>query len=308
MSRITERLKGLAGPFGLARLAGGLADAGRLDAGSSQWQALWAGFLGCLSVPGLILFCSAAGYGALARDSGFSLFNAAFMMAVLYALPAQVVVIDQLARGASIWAGAFSVLLTAVRMLPMTVTIMPYLTEGNARGQSWRKVLAVHFVAVTSWIEGMRRLPAVPGNLRLSYFIGLGFGLMSAAVGGTVVGFELSGAVPQVISAMLLFLTPIYFFLSQIKTAHDVADWAAIGLGCVLGPMFYVMFPEFDLLLSALVGGTAAFLIGRSRVWGSGPDDPDEDAGDSAGGMPGFGSGQRAGLYPFADGEVRGER
>ena len=101
MFKIPERLKGLAGRFGLA----GLAAAGRLDAESSQRRALRAGFLGCLSVPGLILFCSAAGYGALARDSGFSLFNAAFMMAVLYALPAQVVVIDQLARGASIWAG-----------------------------------------------------------------------------------------------------------------------------------------------------------------------------------------------------------
>lgn len=292
MSKLIERLSAR---VGLARL-------GQLDAGSSQKHALLAGFSACLSVPGLILFCSAAGYGALARDSGLSLFNAAFMMATLYALPAQVVVIDQLARGASIWAGAFSVLLTAVRMLPMSVTIMPYLNH-HGSGWSWRKVVAVHFVAVTSWIEGMRRLPSVPPDLRLTYYIGLGLGLMSAAICGTVVGFELSGAVPLAVSAMLLFLTPIYFFLSQIKTAHDVADWAAIGLGCILGPIFYVMFPEFDLLLSALVGGTAAYMIGRSRSWGSGPDDPDDDSGDA-----GYGSAPGPGAFSLANGEAGGGR
>ena len=199
-----------------AASADALAASQRWEPVSRQMQAYKYGLFDCFSIPGLILLSTAAGFGALARDAGFSLLNAVVMMATFYALPAQVVLVDQLARGGSVLAGAFSVLITAVRMLPMVVAIMPQLQA--PRHHLWRQVVAVHGVAVTGWIEGMRRLPFVPQPFKLTYYLGLGGGLVGVTVLGTIIGFEAAGSLPPLISAVLLFLTPIYFLLSMLAT------------------------------------------------------------------------------------------
>lgn len=54
-------------------------------------QACRAGLAVALSTPLLILFASAAGFGALAQDAGLPAGNANVMIAALFALPAQVV-------------------------------------------------------------------------------------------------------------------------------------------------------------------------------------------------------------------------
>lgn len=247
--------------------ASALADA-RWAGEVGAWGTISRGLFDCISIPGLILLSSSAGFGALARDAGFSLTNATFMMAAFYALPAQVVMVDQLARGASIWAGAFSVLLTAIRMIPMVVSIMPLIRARPS--QRWLQVMAVHGVAVTGWIEGMRRLPAVPEDKRVVYYAGLAWGLVGVTVLGTIIGFEAAGSLPPIIAAVLLFLTPIYFLLSMMATVRaGSADALSIAFGCALGPAFYVMTPGLDLLLTAVVGGGAAYLIGRRRNGGA---------------------------------------
>lgn len=234
---------------------------GRWDGTASQPLAFRHGLQDCASIPGLILLTSSAGFGALAEDAGFSLINAAFMMAVFYALPAQVVMVDQLARGASIVTGTFSVLLTAVRMVPMVVSLMPELKA--PRRHWWRQVLAVHGIAVTGWIEGMRRVPLVPADYKLTYYLGLAWGLILVTVIGTIAGFTLAGSLPPLASAVLLFLTPIYFLLSMMATARTTPDWLPIVFGCASGPVFHVVSPELDLALTGLIGGGAAYLVGR---------------------------------------------
>lgn len=216
-----------------------------------------------LTVPGIILFASSAGFGALARDAGFSLANAAYMMAVFFALPAQVVMLDQIARGASLWAGTLAVTLTGLRLLPMSVLLMP-LIKGQ-RAKRWHFLLAGHFIAVTAWMEGWRRLPSVPADLRMHHFIGIGLGLLFATVAGTVIGYEVAGKVPAIVSAVLLLLTPIYFLLSLIATAAGTADRLAIVLGGVLGPPLFLAAPGFDLLLAGLIGGTIAHVVAKWR-------------------------------------------
>ncbi|MEL7544975.1 MAG: AzlC family ABC transporter permease, partial [Pseudomonadota bacterium] len=77
--------------------------------------------------PGIILFCAMIGFGAFARDAGFSLAQSLFITATIFQLPGQVALVDQTGRGAAALAVAFAVLLTAIRLLPMTVVLMPYL-------------------------------------------------------------------------------------------------------------------------------------------------------------------------------------
>ncbi len=238
-------------------------------AGEDRWSnvkpllAFWRGMTVAVTTPGLILFASAAGYGALARDSNFSLANAVYMMVVFFALPAQVVLLDQIARGASVWATALAVSLTGLRLLPMSVLMMPLLK--GPRAARWRYLMAGHFIAVTAWMEGWRRLPDVPVALRMDHFLGLGTGLVVATLAGTLAGYEVAAKVPTVIAAVLLFLTPVYFLLSLIATASGLSDRIAIVLGAMLGPPLYLLVPGMDLLLAGLIGGTAAHILAKAR-------------------------------------------
>ncbi len=224
------------------------------------------------NLPGLILMASCSGFGALARDAGLGLGNATLMMTAMFALPAQVVLTDQLARGGALMAGALAVALTGIRMVPMVVTIMPHLREEQQPG--WRTFLAVHAVAITAWIEGMRRLPDVPQHLRLPHFLGVGQGLIAVSVIGTIVGFLAAGALPPLLAAVLLFLTPIYFMISMLATARVRADYLAIVVGGIVGPLAYLATPGFDLLAAGLVGGTVAHLMARSGKGGGDPAGP----------------------------------
>lgn len=226
-----------------------------------EYRSFADGLTVALSTPGVILFSSSAGFGALANDGGMSLFNAVFMMGVFFALPAQVVMMDQLARGGSIFAGALAVLLTAVRLVPMMVAILPWLTDD--RPAVWKRLAASHFIAVTAWLEGLRILPALAEDRRMTVFLGIGTGLLSVTLVGTAAGFMLTGSVPPTIGAVLLFVMPIYFLLSLMAAARMSMDWLSIVIGVLMGPLFYILTPGFDLLFTGLAGGTLAYFAGR---------------------------------------------
>lgn len=222
------------------------------------------GLQAVFSVPAALLFSAGLGFGALARDGGLSIAHTAFITGAMFALPNQVVLVDQLARNETLLAAAFAVALAALRLLPMTVTIAPLLKGGRRRPVI--ETLAVHFVAVTTWIETQRRLPALPPDLRLSCHFGLGLAFWSAMMAGAIAGYALAGSVPTAVSATLLFLTPIYFLLSLLATSRFRMDLLAIGFGCALAPVLYVAMPGFDLLATGLLGGTLAFLLRERRA------------------------------------------
>ena len=227
----------------------------------SQTTAFLLGLRAGYSVAAFVLFATALGFGALARDAGFTIGQTAFLSLSMFALPNQVVLVDQLARGATIAGAALAVTLAAVRLFPMVATIMPTL-----RGDRPRRVLeviAAHFVAVTTWIEGVRRLPSFPPDLRLAHHLGIGVGVCCMMMLGSVAGYTLTGGVPAPVSAALVFTTPLYFILSLAATSQSRMDTAAIVLGCGLAPPLYLAVPGFDLLATGLVGGTLAY------VWGT---------------------------------------
>lgn len=235
------------------------------------WRLFVSGLAVTFGIPGLILIASAAGFGALARDAGLSPANAVLMMGVLFALPAQVVMVDQLARGGSLIAAVLAVSLIGLRLLPMSVVLAPYL--GGTRSGGLGKIVAVHAVAITAWIEGLRRLPGMEEERRLPHFLGIGSGLLLSALLGTWAGYALAGVVSPAFAAALLFLTPIYFMLSLMQTASRGADWLAMAVGAVLGPLAFIVAPGFDLLLTGVAGGTVAYVAaGRwQKAWSRDP-------------------------------------
>ncbi len=214
-------------------------------------------------IPALILGATGAGFGALAHDAGMKFGPTAFLSVVLYATPAQVVLVDQFARGASLLGGAFAICLTAIRLLPMMVTLMPYLRGPDV--PRWQYVFAAHYIAITGWTEAYRRLPLLPPRLRMPHFLGIGTALMCCLTLGTMAGYELAGVVPPLLTSALLFMTPLYFIMSLILGAKQAVDWVALLAGLVVGPICYLAAPGFDLLLTGLMGGTIAFWFGHGR-------------------------------------------
>jgi predicted branched-subunit amino acid permease len=226
------------------------------------------GLRAAISVPAGVLFATALGFGALARDGGFSVGHTVFMSLTMFALPNQVVLVDQLARNEATAAAAFAVALAAMRLFPMTATLVP-LFRGSRR-RRWLELVAAHFVAITTWIEANRRLVHLEADMRLPYQVGLGLAISALMLAGALAGYALAGTVPPVVSAVLLFLTPLYFLLSLMATSQSRMDVAAVASGCVLAPILYAVVPGIDLLATGLLGGTVAYLIGKMRARGSG--------------------------------------
>lgn len=213
------------------------------------------------SLSALVLASSMVGYGAFCRDVGIPLEQVLATTLFIWALPAQMVLVASMMAGASWPAAAIAVALTSVRLLPMTVSLLPLLTGEKAK-RGWL-YLASHVVAITAWVEGQMRLRDVPAQGRMSYFLGLGFGLLVSAMIANAIGYLAAGTLPKAMTLALLFLTPMFFLSSLIRTSTTRPDQAALLGGLVLGPIFHLFDPEFDLLWAGLVAGTLAFGLHR---------------------------------------------
>jgi predicted branched-subunit amino acid permease len=211
--------------------------------------------------PALVLFASFVGFGVLCHGAHVGIAAAIYTTIFIYALPAQVVLTDQIAREASLWTAVLAVGFTGFRLLPMTVALMPHLRGG--RRPKPIDYLASHFVAVTMWIESMRRIPFLPRGMRMSYYFGLAIILVGVSVIGAGAGYMIADRLPRTAAAALIFLTPIYFMLGLLGNVRRRADYAPIILGLCAAPVFMHIAPSIDLIAAGLFGGTVSFLCFR---------------------------------------------
>jgi predicted branched-subunit amino acid permease len=215
------------------------------------------------SVFSYVLFGTYIGIGALGHDFGFTLTWTVASTLLVWAGPAQVILISVLGAGASLIEVAIAVGLSAVRLLPMVVAMLPMIKRPDTR--TWKLVLPAHFTAVSMWVEAMRLLPKVPRENRIAYCNGLGTGYALTATTATVTGFYLAARLPPLMSAALLFLTPLAFLMSTLRNAGMLVDRLALGLGLILGPLFAFWQIGLDLMWSGVAAGTAAYVIHRFR-------------------------------------------
>lgn len=219
------------------------------------------GLRGSAGFSALILSLAFLGFGAFARDLGFALWQVVLMSLTAWALPSLVVFAAAIGHGATYVAAAIAVTLSAVRLLPMTVALMPMMARERLP-QLWFYV-ASHFVAVTGYVEALLRLPKVPPEVRLSYFLGLGTGLMLLATSGGAIGYLAAATLPPLAAAGLLILSPLYFLLATMSAAALPADRFALGSGLVLGPIAHLVDPGLDLLWAGLIGGSFGYAVQR---------------------------------------------
>ena len=217
----------------------------------------WRGVRTSFSLPGLILCSAFVGFAGLAREAGLSVYEAVFMVAVIWALPAKVVLVGAIMAGNSLPAAAFAVALSSVRLTPMVVALVPEVRAAGTR--KWVLYALSHFVAVTSWVLAMAQLRNVPRQARTAWYAGLGSTLVLLNMVVVAVVYLIAGQLPPIASAALLLLTPIYFLTSMWGSARERAGYVAMILGLGLGPVAHILVPGFDLLAAGLTGGLLAF-------------------------------------------------
>ncbi|MEM1399293.1 MAG: AzlC family ABC transporter permease [Pseudomonadota bacterium] len=226
-----------------------------------------AAFLGGLrdtvGAPGLVLGATYVGFGSLVRVSEWPLWLGIVNSITGWAIPGQIALVELFASGAPIIAIIIAVWLTNMRLLPMTLALMPMmLAPGIPR---WRYYVAAHVIAVTGWVQAMRECPLLPLDQRLPYFSGFAGTLFVMTIGATALGYHIAGAVPPAITLGLVFLNPIYFMLVFAADARSRARILALVLGAVGGPVFHILSPTWGLMLTGLIAGSIAFW--GDRLW-----------------------------------------
>ena len=217
------------------------------------------------SILGAALFATFVGLGALAHDAGFSMGWTIASTALVWAAPAQIVLISSLHAGASVFEAAVAVTLSAIRLLPMVVALLPMMRMPKTTLRDL--ALPAHFTAVTFWVESFRLLAEVPREQRITFANGLGLGFVILSMVATGVGFVLAGQLPSLFAAGVLSLTPLVFLLSTLDNGKSFVDRMGLGLGLVLFPLISTyVHTGFDILVSGLVAGTITYGIHRWRV------------------------------------------
>lgn len=234
-------------------------------AGESHGTAYWTlrGVRAACSLPGLLLASAFVGFAGLARDAGLTMAEAVFMVGVVWALPAQVVIVGAIMANSTLLAATFAVALSSVRLMPMVVALMPELRDSRTR--PWVPYLLSHFVAVTSWVLAMQQARGVPRSMRTAWYAGLGSTLTVGNMIVVAIVYQLAASLPPAASAALFLLTPMYFLTSLWGSARESAQHVAMATGLVLGPVCHILVPGFDLLIGGVAGGAIAYLWHRFR-------------------------------------------
>ncbi len=215
------------------------------------------------SVFAYVLFGTYIGIGALAHDFGFSVIWAMISTVLVWAGPAQVILISGLGAGSAHLEVAIAISLSGVRLLPMVVSLLPVIKAPGTR--THQLMLPAHFTAISMWVEALRLAPKLPRERRIPFCNGIGVGLLMSATTATAVGYGLAARLPELLTAALLFLTPMSFLVSTARNARMLVDRLALALGFVVGPALTAMKVEFDILWTGIIAGSLAYVAHRVR-------------------------------------------
>ena len=228
-----------------------------------DWSWFRRGVASFATLPAVILVSAYVGFGALARDTGISLAHLIFMIPTVWALPSHLLLISGIAANTSILAIAIAVALASLRMMPMTMALVPEVRVSGSR--KWHLLAASNLVAITAWVNLMQHAPDIPRPGRLPYFVGFGLSMVAATMVAASTVHILAGAMPHLLMAALTFLTPLYFATSMWNAARYVAERWAFAAGFCLLPLAMWVAPQAAVLIAGAGGGLLAFAASQLR-------------------------------------------
>ena len=236
--------------------------------GAYDWSWFAKGTRNLFSLPALILISAFIGFGGLAREAGIPLTELIFMVPMIWALPSHLILVAGIVSDAPLLAIALAVALAAIRMMPMTIALIPEIRTPDTK--KWHLFLVSNLVAITAWVHTLQKAPEIPRRGRLPYFTGFALTMMMTTTLAAALVHQLSAQFPPIVMAGLYFLTPLYFAASIWNTARVKAEHMALIFGFLTGPLFSYLVPQAGILIAGLVGGIAAFalhyLMGKRRA------------------------------------------
>lgn len=235
---------------------------------TSPRHAFWGGVQEAARVPMLIMGASFIGFGSIIHDMNWSPWHALYSTLSTWALPGQIAMAEMASRDAPLLAIVLAVGFINARLLPMVASLMPQVRHPAI--PRWAYYASSMLIAATSWVGTMRRLPDLLPDQRFAYMIGYGLLLYLSSPLFALVGYQLAGQVPHAVTLGLVFLNPLYFMVLFLVDLRSKTKVMAIALGTILGPLTYLLVPDWSLVATGLIGGTAAWLVGR-RMTPRGP-------------------------------------
>ena len=214
-----------------------------------------------LNSPAIALGASFLAIGAMLKSIGFNIQQSIFSTFFTYALPGQLVMAESFIVGASLINIFLAVWLVNARLYPMTVSLMPLLKE--KKQPKWKYYLSCHFLSVSSWLIMKEKIHEVEQKYRIDFWIGIGIGTWSTAIVATVIGYLVSDYLNKDMIIGLAIVNPVYFSCMMVGAMKSISINSAIILGAILGPIFFLIFPEWSILFGGTLAGTIAFFIGK---------------------------------------------
>ena len=223
-------------------------------------------FLGFKSVrsfdsPAIALACSFIAIGALLKNIGFNLQQSFFSTFFTYALPGQLVMAESFIIGASLINIFIGVWLVNARLFPMAVSMFPLLK--SKKQPKWKYYISCHFLAVSSWLIMKKDYRKINLDNRIDFWMGIGTATWSIAIFSTILGYLVSDYLSKDMMIGLAIVNPIYFFCMLLGTMKNIAIGTSVILGTILGPLFYLVSPEWCILYGGVAAGIVAFFAGE---------------------------------------------
>jgi predicted branched-subunit amino acid permease len=231
---------------------------------SYDWSWYVRGARNLFSLPALILLSAFVGFGGLAREAGLPLAHLVFLVPTIWALPSHLILLAGIVSGASLLAIAPAVALAAIRMMPMTMALIPEIRAPHTK--RWHLLLVSNLVAITAWVHTLQKAKDIPRRGRLPYFVGFASTMALTTTIAAALVHQLAPSLPAAVMACLYFLTPIYFATTIWNTARVRAEHLALGLGFALGPVAVWLLPQASILIAGLTAGVIAYGIHRFTI------------------------------------------
>ena len=214
--------------------------------------------------PAIALGCCMIAIGVLFKNLGFNLQESVFSTFLTYALPGSLVMAESMLVGASLINIFLAVWLVNARLYPMTVSLMPLLMHENQ--PRWKYYLSCHFVAVSAWLIMKSNYQSINKEYRIDYWIGVGIATLSISIIGTIIGFLSSDYLNKDMMIGLAIVNPVYFICMMVGAMKTIQITLSVVLGAILGPLFFLLSPEWSILFGGFIAGTIAFFIGELNV------------------------------------------
>ena len=211
--------------------------------------------------PAIALGCSFLAIGALLKNIGFNFQQSFFSTFFTYALPGQLVMAESFLVGASLVNIFIGVWLVNARLFPMAVSMFPLLK--SKKQPKWKYYISCHFLAVSSWLIMKKDYRKINLDNRIDFWMGIGTATWSIAIFSTILGYLVSDYLSKDMMIGLAIVNPIYFFCMLLGTMKNIAIGTSVILGTILGPLFYLVSPEWCILYGGVAAGIVAFFAGE---------------------------------------------